>query len=71
MPPAPTIRLTNAQEVLRLHYLPAYDPHPQPDNQLALPITTQADLSGISQEQLRQGFRQRLEALRREEIGVV
>jgi DNA replication and repair protein RecF len=62
-------RLTHAQEVLRLHYLPAYDPHPQPDNQLALPITTQSDLSGISQEQLRQGFRQRLEALRREEIA--
>jgi DNA replication and repair protein RecF len=62
-------RLTHAQEVLRLHYVPAYDPHPQPDNQLALPITTQSDLSGFSQEQLRQGFRQRLEALRREEIA--
>jgi DNA replication and repair protein RecF len=29
----------------------------------------QTDLSGLSQEQLRQGFRQRLEALRREEIA--
>jgi DNA replication and repair protein RecF len=62
-------RLTNAREVLRLHYLPAYDPHPQPENQLSLPLTTPVDLTGISQEQLRQGFRTRLEALRREEIG--
>jgi DNA replication and repair protein RecF len=62
-------RLTNAREVLRLQYLPAYDPLPQPEGQIALPLSAQSDLSGISQEQLRLGFRKRLEALRREEIG--
>jgi DNA replication and repair protein RecF len=61
--------LTNAQEVLRLQYLPAYDPLPQPNGQFALPLGGQTDLSGISQEQLQQGFRQRLEILRREEIA--
>jgi DNA replication and repair protein RecF len=50
-------RLTNAQEVLRLHYLPAYNPHAHPENQLSLPLATPMDLTGISQEQLRQGFR--------------
>jgi DNA replication and repair protein RecF len=62
-------RLTNSQEVLRLQYLPAYDPLPQPEGQFALPMYMQTDLSGLSVEQLRQGFRQRLEALRREEIA--
>ncbi|HSV86100.1 MAG TPA: DNA replication and repair protein RecF [Levilinea sp.] len=62
-------RLTSAQEVLRLQYLPAYDPLPQPNGQYTLPLAAQIDLKGISQEQLHRGFRQRLESLRREEIA--
>jgi DNA replication and repair protein RecF len=62
-------RLTHAREVLRLQYLPAFDPLPNPDGQIALPLASQTDLSNFSQDQIRHGFRQRLEVLRREEIA--
>ncbi len=62
-------RLTNGQEILRFHYLPAYDPLPQPEGQFALPISTQVDRSSLSEEDIRAGFRDRLQALRREEIA--
>ncbi|MEN4041848.1 MAG: DNA replication/repair protein RecF [Anaerolineaceae bacterium] len=62
-------RLTSAQEVLRLYYLPAYDPLAQLNGQYALPLAAQVDLAGLSQEQLYRGFRQRLEAIRQEEIA--
>ncbi len=62
-------RLTSGQEILRFHYMPAYDPLPQPEGQFALPISTPADRSSLSEEEIRAGFRERLAALRREEIG--
>jgi DNA replication and repair protein RecF len=62
-------RLTHASEVLRLQYMPAYDPLPNPQGQIALPLASHTDLSSFSQDQLRHGFRQRLETLRREEIA--
>jgi len=61
-------RLTHAQEVLRLVYQPAYDPL-TPVGQYALPIQTGSQRGGFSRDQIRQGFMQRLEALRSEEIA--
>ncbi len=62
-------RLTHSNEVLRLVYQPAYDPLPQPTGQYALPLSTTIDRSGLSLEQIRQGFAQRLLAVRQEEIA--
>jgi DNA replication and repair protein RecF len=61
--------LTRGKEVLRLNYQPAYDPLPQPDGQLGLKLDTPVDRSGLELEDIRVGFVERLEKLRREEIA--
>jgi len=60
--------LTRGNEVLRLAYQPAYDPLPPPPGQYSLPIDAPVDRSGISLEQIRQGFLASLASLRGEEI---
>ncbi len=61
-------RLTHAQEILRMVYQPAFDPL-VPIGQYALPIQTAQQRSGFSRDQIRQGFLQRLESLRTDEIA--
>ncbi len=61
-------RLTHTREILRMIYQPAYDPLAQPEDQYALPIQTSVKRGSLTQEQIRQGFLARLEALRSEEI---
>ncbi|OGO34161.1 MAG: hypothetical protein A2Z16_06190 [Chloroflexi bacterium RBG_16_54_18] len=60
--------LTHAQDILRLSYLPSYDPLPQPSKQYTLPIDSPLDRSGISIEKIRQGYIDCLANLRSEEI---
>jgi len=60
--------LTNGAEVLRLHYLPAYDPLPAPEGQMALRLTTLVQRNGISEDEIRQGFTAALKQNRSEEI---
>jgi DNA replication and repair protein RecF len=60
--------LTNGAEVLRIHYLPAYDPLPTPEKQIALPIKTTVQRNGFSEEDIRQGFSLALKTNRAEEI---
>jgi len=62
-------RLTHSGEVLRLVYQPAYEPLPQPTGQYSLPLLTPIDRSGLSVEQIQEGFCQRLKDLRSEEIA--
>ena len=62
-------RLTDNQEVLQVVYQPSYDPLAQPEGQFALPMHTVINRSGFNQEQIRQGFMQRLAAVRAEEIA--
>jgi DNA replication and repair protein RecF len=52
--------LTRKKETLQLDYQPSYDPAPQPDGQLGLPIDTVLDRTGISRDEIRKGM---LEAL--------
>jgi DNA replication and repair protein RecF len=61
--------LTRGSEVLRLDYQPAFDPLPHPEGQMSLRMDTLIDRSGLSEEQIRSGFRERLGQLRSEEIG--
>jgi DNA replication and repair protein RecF len=60
--------LTDGQEILRLNYLPAYDPLPRPEGQIALPLNTSLDRSGLSLEDVGRGFREKLRQMRAEEI---
>jgi len=60
--------LTREQEVLRLVYLPAYDPLPQPPLQYTLPLDAPTDRSGLSLEKIRSGFLECLDDLHTEEI---
>ncbi len=62
-------RLTHGSEVLRLVYQPSYDPLPMPEGQFALPIQTSPQRSSLNVEKIRQGFLQRLTAVRGEEIA--
>lgn len=61
--------LTRGKEVLRLSYLPAYDPLPQPEGQLGLKLEVPVDRSGLELEDIRVGFVERLAHIRKEEIA--
>ncbi len=61
--------LTHDNEVLRLDYLPAYDPLPKAPGQFALPLDAAVDRFGFTQEQIRKGFLEKLTRLRYEEIA--
>lgn len=63
------IDLSDSKEVLRFVYQPAFDPRLQPEGQLTLPIDTPLERNGISAEQIRQAFQERLVQLRKEEIN--
>lgn len=62
-------QLTDGTEVLRLNYRPSYDPIMPTNGQFGLPAEFEADRTGINLDQLREGFIQRLQLLRREEIA--
>lgn len=62
-------QLTGGKEVLRIRYQPAYDPLAKPEGQYALPIETPVQRTGISLEDIQQGYLQRLQSLYREEIA--
>jgi len=62
------LRLTSNSEVLRLIYQPSYDPLPLTPGQLPLPLKTSADRSIYSLQEIRDGFQERLAALRSVEI---
>jgi DNA replication and repair protein RecF len=61
--------LTRGSEILRLSYEPAFDPLPKPNGQLGLKIETIVDRSSLEFDEIRDGFRANLSALRSVEIG--
>lgn len=61
--------LTHGSEILRLHYLPSYDPLPGPSGQIGMKLTTEVDRSTLAPEEIEAGFRVRLAELRSEEIA--
>jgi DNA replication and repair protein RecF len=61
--------LTHGKEVLRLDYQPAYEPLPAPEGQMALPVSTVADRSSLSKEDIEAGMLAALKKLQREEIA--
>lgn len=61
--------LTDGQEVLRLDYVPAYEPLSSPEGQMTLPVSAVADRSGIPKEEIESGLVSALKKLQREEIA--
>lgn len=61
--------LTHGHEVLRLDYQPAYEPLSSPEGQMALPVNTVPDRSGLSLEDIEAGMLEALQGLQREEIA--
>jgi DNA replication and repair protein RecF len=61
--------LTRGAEILRLSYDPAFDPLPKPDRQLGLKMDTIVDRSQLELNEIRDGFRASLSALRNEEVA--
>src|SRR5512147_1796170 len=61
--------LTHGSEILRLSYEPAFEPLPKPERQLGLKMDTIVDRSHLEFNEIRDGFRASLSALRNEEIA--
>jgi DNA replication and repair protein RecF len=61
--------LTRGAEILRLSYEPAFDPLPKPNGQLGLKMEMILDRSSLELDEIRDGFRASLSALRNVEIG--
>jgi DNA replication and repair protein RecF len=61
--------LTRGEEVLRLSYLPAFDPLPQQRMQYTLPIDAPVDRSALGLEKIQRSFMEKLEIVRSEEIA--
>jgi DNA replication and repair protein RecF len=61
--------LTRGAEILRLSYEPAFDPLPRPNGQMGLKMDTVVDRSGLELNEIRDGFRANLSALRSVEIS--
>jgi DNA replication and repair protein RecF len=61
--------LTRGNEILRIIYQPSYQPIPNPPGQIELPLDSALDLSGLSLEELRNGYREKILSLRSEDIS--
>ena len=61
--------LTHGSEILRLSYEPAFDPLPRPNGQLGLKMDMAIDRSHLELNEIRDGFRANLSALRSVEIA--
>lgn len=61
--------LTRGSEILRLSYEPAFDPLPKPNGQLGLKMDMIVDRSRLELNEIRDGFRASLSALRSTEIA--
>ena len=63
------LELTRGEEILRMNYVPAYDPVDSSTLQIKMPLNTQPDRSGIDLNEIQNGFREKLLSLRSEEIS--
>ena len=61
--------LTRGEEILRLSYLPSYEPLPAPPGQIELPLEDPFDRSGLGIEEIEGGFREKLLQQQKEEIS--
>ncbi len=60
--------LTRGEEILRLNYLPSYDPSASPPGQIELPLESALDRSGIELKDIQDGYREKLLSSRSDDI---
>ncbi len=60
--------LTRGEEILRLNYLPSFDPAASPPGQIELPLENALDRSGIELKDIQDGYREKLLSSRSEDI---
>ena len=61
--------LTRGEEILRLNYLPSYDPLESPPGQIAMPLENSADRSGLTLPEIQDGYREKIIDRRTEDIS--
>ena len=60
--------LTRGEEILRLNYLPSFDPAASPPGQIELPLENALDRSGVELKDIKDGYREKLLSTRSEDI---
>ncbi len=60
--------LTRGEEILRLNYLPSFDPVESPPGQIELPIENALDRSGVELKDIQDGYREKLLSSRSKDI---
>lgn len=60
--------LTRGEEILRLNYLPSFDPVVSPPGQIELPLENALDRSGVELKDIQDGYREKLLSSRSEDI---
>jgi len=60
--------LTRGEEILRLNYLPSYEPLEPPPGQMAMPLDSPADRSGLALPDIEDGYRENIIARHSEDI---
>jgi DNA replication and repair protein RecF len=61
--------LTRGEEILRLSYLPAYEPLPSPPGQIKMELDNPLDRTGLGIKEIQAGYREKLLSQRSEEIN--
>jgi DNA replication and repair protein RecF len=61
--------LSRGVEIIRIDYLPSFDPFAKSNNQFALPVDVPFDHSGLTLDQIQEGYLAALSELRQEEIA--
>jgi DNA replication and repair protein RecF len=61
--------LTRGEEILRLKYLPSYEPLESPPGQISMPLDSAADRSGLTLPEIQDGYREKVIARRTEDIN--
>jgi len=61
--------LTRGEEILRMNYLPYYEPMPNPPGRIELPLDQPLDRSGLEIKEIQDGFREKLLSNRTEDIN--
>ena len=61
--------LTRGEEILRMNYIPSYEPMPNPPGQIELPLDQPLDRSGLELLEIQDGFREKLLSQRSEDIN--
>lgn len=61
--------LTRGDEILRLKYLPSYEPLESPPGQMPMPLESAADRSSLTLPEIQDGYREKIIARRSEDIN--